>query len=136
MAIGMVVAGFAARYRGAGAFYVYISRAIGPSAGFMAGWVYFSAVFVIACGSVAFLSVFASDFLREYAGVSVPWTALVLAQGAALAVLTVFDVRYSTRAQLAITAVSAVSVLACCAITLIKVRRAPRRAAPRARCLA
>jgi len=117
-AVGLVTAGFARRFPGAGAFYDYVGAGLGKVGSFLAGWSYTFALFILACGGTCFLASFTSDFLAQELDLHLPWQLLLVVLNLILCVVTVVDVRYSTRAQLAITMVSAVGLLACAAVTV------------------
>lgn len=125
--LGIIVAGYASKFSGAGAIYAFVSRAASPSLGFFCGWLYFAAVFLIACGGTAFLAVLTQQFCDMAFGMSPPFILVLVLENAALAACTVLDVRQSTRTQLVVTAVSAVLVLGCCAYAAIFVRRSLSR---------
>lgn len=119
--IGLVVVQFSRRINAAGAFYVYITRALGPACGFLVGWMYFFAIFIILIGGTAFLSHLVSRFVYEYLHVNVHWLPVMLLQCLLVYALTLFNVKYSTRAQLMIVMFSALVVTGVAALTIAKV---------------
>lgn len=127
--LGIIVAGYASKFSGAGAIYAFVSRAASPSLGFFCGWLYFAAVFLIACGGTAFLAVLTQQFCDMAFGASPPFLLVLVLENAALAACTVLDVRQSTRTQLVVTTVSALLVLGCCAYAAVIVRGAGARPA-------
>ncbi|GIK39070.1 MAG: APC family permease [Anaerolineae bacterium] len=118
VAVGYVVAQFAIRHRAAGSMYTYIAQTFGPIQGFMGGWIYMFAVLMLTMAIVAGVAGWTSGFLADFVGINIHWLAVLVFELVVLFLLTYFDVRYSTRVQLTITAVSVVIVLAL-ALTII-----------------
>src|SRR5918912_3301250 len=55
MAVAWIVALFARRIRAAGSLYDYVTYAFGESVGFVAGWIYYIGVLIIAINAILFL---------------------------------------------------------------------------------
>lgn len=118
IAIGYVIAQFAIRYKAAGSIYTYLAQVLGPSHGFMGGWIYMFGVMALTIAIVPAVAGWISGFLRDYASINVSWLAVMGAEVIALYLLSYFDVRHSTRFQLTVVAVSVLAVLAL-ALTII-----------------
>lgn len=111
VAVGYVVAQFAIRHRAAGSIYSYIAHALGPEQGFMGGWIYMFAVLCLTLAIIAGVAGWTSGFLADFFGINIHWIAILLFEIVVLFLLTYFDIRMSTRAQLTIVAVSVLIVL-------------------------
>lgn len=118
IAVGYVVAQFAIRHRAAGSIYTYIAQTFGPIQGFMGGWIYMFAVLMLTMAIIAGVAGWTSGFLADFAGINIHWLVILAVELIVLFLLTYFDVRYSTRLQLTIVAISVVIVLAL-ALTII-----------------
>jgi amino acid transporter len=118
VAVGVVIAQFATRHKAAGSIYTYIARTFGPVHGFMGGWIYMFAVLMLTMAIVAGVAGWTSSFLADFLGLQIHWLVILLVELTILFLLTYFDVRYSTRVQLTIVAVSVTVVLAL-ALTII-----------------
>ena len=64
-AIGLVVAAFARKIRAAGSLYNYVTYAFGERVGFLAGWIYYLGVIILAINAVLFLGGLLSDQLKS-----------------------------------------------------------------------
>lgn len=111
VAIGYVVAQFAIRHRAAGSIYSYIAQAFGPTQGFLGGWIYMFAVLMLTIAIVAGVAGWTSGFLADFMGINIHWIAILIFELVVLFLLTYFDIRYSTRAQLTIVTISVLVVL-------------------------
>lgn len=111
IAVGYVIAQFAIRHRAAGSIYSYIAQAFGPTQGFLGGWIYMFAVLMLTVAIVAGVAGWTSGFLADFMGISIHWIAILIFEVVVLFLLTYFDIRYSTRVQLTIVAVSVLIVL-------------------------
>lgn len=118
IAVGYVIAQFALRHRAAGSIYTYIAQAFGPVQGFLGGWLYMFAVLALTIAIVAGVAGFTTDFLAGFVGVNVHWLVIMAIEIVVLFLLSYFDVRWSTRLQLTLVAVSVLIVLAL-ALTII-----------------
>ncbi len=110
LAIGYVVASFATRLHAAGAVYNYVIRSAGPFPGFIAGWLYFGAATFLTIAIFPGIGGFLSLFLSKF-GIELPWLIMGLIIAALVALIAYFDVRVSTRVQLALVLVSMALVL-------------------------
>jgi amino acid transporter len=118
IAVGYVIAQFAVRHRAAGSIYTYIAQAFGPVQGFLGGWIYMFAVLALTVAIVAGVAGFATDFLASFVGLNIHWLIIMAIEIVILFLLSYFDVRWSTRVQLTLVAISALIVLAL-ALTVI-----------------
>ncbi len=121
LAIAYVISRYARRIHACGALYDYISSAAGRRAGVVAGWVYYgAAVFGFAVATPLIVSGTLADWLANQHGVHIPWWVLAIAMTALVFVIVTVRVRFSTRAQLVLVAVSATVVLAFSVWIIIK----------------
>jgi amino acid transporter len=112
------IAEFARRVPSAGWAYTYNSRALGPAAGFLTGWmmVYAYALFVPA--GVALTSTYASDLIQDAAHVTIgPWVLFPVIL-AAVVVAAYTGIRTSSSAALLLVA-GEMAVIATLAITIL-----------------
>ena len=123
LCIGGVVSEFGRRLPSAGSIYTYTAAGLSRLAGFVVGWSY-AITFVILGGAVlAGFGYFASSLVQRLtdgpAGpTTVPWYWFFLGGLVLVAVMSLFDVRVSTRAQLAFTAVSVVIMVTAAVIVV------------------
>lgn len=80
--IGLIVAVSLAQlgkhFPSAGGFYTYVSATVGPSAGFIVGWMYSWIVALIPGGLAAYTGfVMQNEIARNY-GIHIPWQAITL----------------------------------------------------------
>ena len=111
IAVGYVIALFAMRHRAAGSLYTYIGRAFGPALGFIGGWIYIFALIISIAAMIIGIAGFTAGFLADFIDVHIYWLFFVIPEIIFLFVVSYFDVRWSTRVQLILVAVSALSVL-------------------------
>ena len=81
--VGLVAYGFArlsAEFAGAGSVYAFVGGALGPRAGFVAGWALLGTYLIFPVVSIAGVAIFAQAFLRS-TGIAThaPWLPLALA---------------------------------------------------------
>jgi amino acid transporter len=112
LCLAAVIIRFTRRMASAGGLYTYTSRGLGTNAGFVSGWLYswgfaagVSFVMVIA-------SVYLSTVLTVHTGLDLSWFQCFFILLALLTVLSLLDIRVSTRTQL---------VFAVCGVALIVV---------------
>jgi amino acid transporter len=111
-AIAWMVAVFARRIRAAGSLYDYVTYAFGNHAGFVAGWIYYLGVLILAVNAILFMGGLLSDYLAGFYKISVPYWILGLVIIAGLFPLLYFGVKISTRSQLFLAGTSMILVLA------------------------
>jgi amino acid transporter len=111
IALGYVVALFAMRHRAAGSIYTYIGQAFGPIPSFMGGWLYSFALLTGVATLVIGIAGFTSSFLAEFFDIRIRWVIFVIPEVILLFVVSYFDIRWSTRVQLTLVAISVLAVL-------------------------
>jgi amino acid transporter len=84
----------------AGAFYTYVSRGLGPRAGFITGGLMFVAYALLPPGELGLIGSYVQSTLRTEAGIDVPWWLIGLVPAAAMIVLAVEGIRASLRTAL------------------------------------
>src|SRR6266508_3146453 len=114
LALAVVVIGFTRRMASAGYAYTYTSRALGQSAGFMTGWLYFFGFFCFVPMVMAGVGGFTRDLLQAEVWHSIPswtWFPIFLIGMALLLFLAINDIKVSARTTLYIGAVTVAIVL-------------------------
>jgi amino acid transporter len=111
LCLGSVIIRFTRRMASAGGLYTYISRGLNPSAGFLGGWLYGGGFavgisFVLVIGSF-FMSIAFTAHTSLHWG-WYPWFFIMLA---ALALLSLLDIRISSRIQLAAAVIGVGAIL-------------------------
>jgi amino acid transporter len=91
---------FARRLPSAGSFYTYNSNALGKTAGFFTGWLFWIGYGVLAPGLFTALGAFTSDYVRGTFGASVPWWVFSLAGMALVVGLSIRSIQASARVDL------------------------------------
>lgn len=120
MCLASVVVRFSARMASAGGIYTYIARGLGPSPGFLGGWLYGGA-FAIAVPVV--LAIGASSLaalLANHVGWELGWFACFVILLGAVSVLASLDVRLSTATQVVLGAGCMLAILLLAVIVLGK----------------
>jgi amino acid transporter len=84
----------------AGAFYTYVSRGIGPRAGFVTGGLMFVAYALLPPAEVGLIGSYVQSTLRAEVGVNVPWWLIGLVPAGAMIMLAVGGIRASLRTAL------------------------------------
>lgn len=110
-AIAWIVALFARRIRAAGSLYDYVTYSFGDNAGFIAGWIYYLGVLILAVNAILFLGGLLQDYLKGFYNWGVPYWVLGLVISAGLFPILYFGVKISTRAQLLLAGFTMVFVL-------------------------
>jgi amino acid transporter len=113
LAIGGVVSEFAESMHSAGSLYTYTSAGLSKTAGFMVGWMYSLAFIVLAAAVLAGFGFFSSLLFQSVWNTDdfIPWWVFFIAGLVFVAVMSLFNVRISTRTQLVLTAVTVVFML-------------------------
>jgi amino acid transporter len=118
LCLASVIIRFTRRMASAGGLYTYTARGLGKQVGFVAGWLYswgfaagVSFVLVIA-------SVFMSTVLTVHTSIDLSWFQCFWILLAALTVLSLLDIRFSTRLQLVVAA-AGVALLVLLAIIIL-----------------
>lgn len=111
LCLASVIIRFTRRMASAGGVYTYTARGLNPQAGFVAGWLYtwgfaagISFVLVIS-------SVYLSTVLKVHAHIGLNWFPCFLILFVLMTALALVDIRVSTRVQLVLAALGALSVL-------------------------
>lgn len=123
LCLASVIIRFTRRMASAGGIYTYAARGLGPSGGFIAGWLYASA-FAAGTSFVMVISgFFMNEVLDQHAGIHLGgegwfWWFLILL--AALAAISFLDIRISTRTQLVIGVASTAAIVLLLLIVLGK----------------
>jgi amino acid transporter len=118
--IGGVVSEFGKSMSSAGSLYTYTSVGWSKTAGFVVGWMYSLALIVLGAAVLAGFGFFMAQFVQSLTNSTslVPWQWFFFAGLIFVAVMSLFDVRLSTRAQLGLTAIS-VAIMVIAAVWVI-----------------
>jgi amino acid transporter len=98
--IGNSVIQFARRLPSSGSFYTYNSHALGKTAGFFTGWLFFMGYAVFGPALFAAVGAFASDYVQATFGAGVPWWIFSLAAMAIVVGLSIRSIQASARVDL------------------------------------
>jgi amino acid transporter len=101
---------FTRRMASAGSIYTYVAKGLNSEAGFIGGWLYAGAFAFGVSFTLAIASLYTSIFLEEN-NITVDWFPIFCVGIVLLFLFAFFDIRVSTRAQLAVTAVGVIAVL-------------------------
>jgi amino acid transporter len=118
--IGGVVSEFGKSMSSAGSLYTYTSVGWSKTAGFVVGWMYSLALIVLGAAVLAGFGFFMGQFVQSLTDSAspIPWQYFFFAGLVFVAVMSLFDVRLSTRAQLGLTAIS-VAIMVIAAVWVI-----------------
>ena len=103
--VGLNIAVLASRFAAAGSFFVFISRALGPMAGGIAGWGLIAAYVGTAMGVLAGEAIFVQNAVTAW-GITIPTWLIYLVSVLGVWFLSSRDVKLSSRLSLAIEAAS------------------------------
>src|SRR3954449_11661306 len=111
LCLASVIIRFTRRMASAGGLYTYISRGLNPSAGFLGGWLYGGGFavgisFVLVIGSFFMQTAFTAHTSLHWGWF--PWFFILFA---AVAVISLVDIRISTRVQLVLAAIGVAAIL-------------------------
>jgi amino acid transporter len=115
LCLAFVIIGFSRRMVSAGYLYTYCSKVLGPSSGFLVGWLYFFGFFCFVPMNMAGVGGFGRELLRSQFGAKVPdwtWLLIFLVCMISAVVLNVVDVRINARTQLWLGLVTVIIVVA------------------------
>src|SRR5690349_24080840 len=84
----------------AGAFYTYVTRGLGPRAGFVTGGLMFVAYALLPPAEIGLIGSYVQSTLRTEAHIDVPWWLIGLVPAAAMMALAVEGIRASLRSAL------------------------------------
>jgi amino acid transporter len=122
--VALVAYGFvrlSARFAHAGSVYGFVGNALGPRAGFVAGWAMLGTYLVFPAVSIAAFAVFGVAFLKTAGVASSPsWLPVALLGWAIVGLLASRDVRVTTRALLAFELAAVVLILGLVAVIFAK----------------
>jgi amino acid transporter len=108
LALAAVVIGFTRRMAAAGYAYTYVSRSLGPTMGFMAGWLYTFGLVCFVPMTMAAVAYLTSDLL----GLGQAWWFPIFVLGMALLVgLSIIRIAVTSRLQLAVAAITIIVIL-------------------------
>ncbi|WP_232665193.1 APC family permease [Pseudonocardia sp. TRM90224] len=111
LAVGGTVAMFARSMSSAGSMYTYITRGAGKTLGFLGGWCY-AVAFLVLGGAVLWgFGFFTASLVALLTGADPAWYWFSAAGLVVIALMSLFDIRASTRTQLAILLVTMVALL-------------------------
>lgn len=121
LAVGGTVAMFARSLSSAGSMYTYITRGAGRTLGFLGGWCY-AAAFLVLGGAVLWgFGFFSASLVALLTGADVGWHWFSLAGLAVIALMSLFDIRASTRTQLVTLLVTMLALLVVAVIVIVTV---------------
>ncbi len=121
LCIGTVVSEFGKSMSSAGSLYTYVTAGWSKTMGFLVGWLYSIALIILGAAVLAGFGFFGSLLTQSLTDSEtfVSWQWFMLAGLIFVAAMSLFDVKISTRAQLAFTAVS-VLIMVIAALWVIK----------------
>jgi amino acid transporter len=110
LAVGSVVSEFGKTMPSAGSLYTYTSAGLSKTAGFVLGWMYSIAFIILAGAVIAGFGFFMSLLIQSLTDSAdfVPWWIFFIIGLIFVAVMSLFDVKVSTRSQLLLTVISVV----------------------------
>lgn len=104
----------------AGSFYTYITRALGPRAGFVTGGLMFVAYALLAPIEIGLIGAYLQETLRQEFGVNIPWILIGIVPWAAMAILAFEGIRTSLRTALALFVAESAVVVGMALIVVIR----------------
>ena len=119
LCLGYVFIRFTRRMASVGGVYTYISQGLGPSAGFIGGWMYAGAFAVGIAFTMAIASVYLSTVLSTF-HIAFGWLRVYAVLLVLLFAFGFFSIRISTRTQLVLAALGVISVLVLTVMILVK----------------
>ena len=124
--VALNIAKLSGRIPAAGAFFVYISRSLGPSYGMLAGWAMLAAYIFTAMALTIATSIFVKTFFSSIGvTLAVPNIVMYLIVSLLIWLLATRDIRISARIGLTMEAISVVIILAVIVVTLSHFNFAP-----------
>ncbi|TWF81247.1 amino acid/polyamine/organocation transporter (APC superfamily) [Pseudonocardia hierapolitana] len=118
LAVGGTVAMFARSLSSAGSMYTYITHGGGKVLGFLGGWCY-AAAFLVLGGAVLWgFGFFTASLVALLTGADPAWYWFSIAGLVVIALMSLYDIRASTRTQLAILLVTMVALLAVAVVVI------------------
>jgi amino acid transporter len=98
--VGNSVIQFARRLPSSGSFYTFNSQALGKTAGFFTGWLFFMGYAVFGPALFTAVGAFTSDYVRSTFGTGIPWWIFSLAAMAIVVGLSIRSIQASARVDL------------------------------------
>ena len=98
LALGMCLVQLAKLFPSAGGYFTYVSRTLGPRAGFLTGWAYTLYSPIIAGPILAFFGYILQGELQANYGITFPWWIFSLVAIPVVAVLGFYGIKLSVRA--------------------------------------
>jgi len=120
LCLAAVIIRFTRRMASAGGLYTFTARGLGPSSGFMGGWLY-AMGFAAGISFVMVISaLYVSQVFQAHLHVGLHWFPAFLIEMALLTVLALIDIRISAKTQLIAAALGATAIIVGMLITLGK----------------
>lgn len=117
--VGNTVVQFSRQLPSAGSFYTYNSHALGSTAGFFTGWLFWIGYAMLAPGLFTALGAFASEYVQGAFGVGVPWWIFSLVGMALVAALSIRSIKASARVDLTLLVIEVVVFLLLAVIVIV-----------------
>jgi amino acid transporter len=118
LCVGGTVAMFARSLSSAGSMYTYITRGAGRTPGFVGGWCYAAAFLTLGGAVLSGFGFFTASLVALLTGTDPSWYWFSLAGLVVIALMSLFDIRASTRTQLAILVVTMIALLAVAVVVI------------------
>ena len=123
--IGLLIASsgivaMSARIPSAGAFYTYVTRGLGPRAGFVTGGLTFVAYALLPPAEIGLIGAYLQSTLAAEFGINIPWAVIGLVPAALMVFLAFEGIRSSLRAALVLFIAEVAVVLVLAVIILSK----------------
>jgi amino acid transporter len=111
LCVGGTVARFARSLSSAGSMYTYLTRGANRWVGFLGGWCYAAAFLMLGGAVLCGFGFFTASLVELVSGAQVSWAWFSIVGIVIIAVMSLFNVQASTRAQLAILLLSMAALL-------------------------
>jgi amino acid transporter len=118
--VAWIVSCYARRIHAAGALYDYVTDGFGQQVGFLAGWIYYGGMTLLAVAIFPAFGGFMNLTLLGNHDVDISWWILALAAIVLVFGMTILGVQVSTRAQLVLAAVSVAVILGWAIYVILK----------------
>jgi amino acid transporter len=120
LGLGLVIAGFAKKYSGAGALYEYLAHSLGKRAGVMGAGAYWLAYTAFGVSIPIIAGCVTAPFCAAHLGFNPPWWACTLVITAIIAALNLIGVRISVKTQLSVLSLSLIPFAILCIVVIAK----------------
>lgn len=104
----------------AGAFYTYVTRGIGPRAGFVTGGLMFVAYALLPPAEIGLLGSYLQSTLKDKLGVNIPWFVIGLVPAIAMVVLCFEGIQSSLKTALVLVAAEVAVVMTLAVIVVVR----------------